>query len=111
LPILFFIYLHPLFDTLQQAHPMLWTPSYIDDVALIAHGRMRQENARALEAATRMAFTWATNNAIAFDDSKSELLHFHHAYADTHSDETNITLPNGTSVMLGMKEGRKDVVQ
>jgi hypothetical protein len=90
---------------------MLWTPSYIDDIALVAHGRMRKENAWALKAAMRMAFTWATNNAITFDNSKSELLHFHHACANTHSDETNITLPNGTSVMPGMKEGRKDIVR
>jgi hypothetical protein len=55
-PILFLIYLCPLFDTIQQAHPMLWTPSYIDDVALVAHGRTRKENARALEAAARTAF-------------------------------------------------------
>jgi hypothetical protein len=110
-PILFLIYLRPLFDTLQQAHPMLWMPNYIDDVALVAHGRTRKENTRTLDAAARTAFTWAANNTVAFDDSKSELLHFHHAPNDTHSAETNITLPNGTSVMPGMKEGRKDIVR
>jgi hypothetical protein len=110
-PILFLIYLCPLFDTLQQAHPTLWTLSYIDDIALVAHGRTRKENAGSLEAAARTAFTWAANNAIAFDDSKSKLLHFHHARNDTHSAETNITLPNGTSVMPGTKEGRNDVVR
>jgi hypothetical protein len=36
---------------------MLWTPSYIDDIALVAHGRMRKENAHTLEAAVRTAFT------------------------------------------------------
>jgi hypothetical protein len=86
-------------------------PSYIDDVALVAHGRMSKENARTLQAAARTAFTWAANNAVAFDDLKSKLLHFHHARNDTHSTETNITLPNGTSVMPGTKEGRKDVVR
>jgi hypothetical protein len=90
---------------------MLWTLSYINDIALIAHGRMRKENAWALKAAMRMAFAWAANNAIAFDDSKSELLHFHRARADTYYNETNITLPNGTSVIPGMKEGRKDMVR
>jgi hypothetical protein len=39
-PILFLIYLRPLFDALQSAYPTLWTPSYIDDVALVVHGRM-----------------------------------------------------------------------
>jgi hypothetical protein len=90
---------------------MLWMPSYIDNVALVAHGRMRKENAHTLKAAARMAFTWATNNAIAFDDSKSKLLHFHHARNDTHSTNTNITLPNRTSVMPGMKEGTNDIVR
>jgi hypothetical protein len=37
-PILFLIYLRPLFDALQSAHPTLWTPSYIDDVTLVVHG-------------------------------------------------------------------------
>jgi hypothetical protein len=110
-PILFLIYLHPLFDTLQQAHLTLGTPSYIDDVTIVAHGRTRKENAGTLEAAVRMASTWAANNAVAFDDSKCELLHFHRARNDTHSAETNITLPNGTSVTPGTKEGRKDVVR
>jgi hypothetical protein len=44
-PILFLIYLRPLFDALSNAHPTLWTPSYIDDVALVTHGRTREENA------------------------------------------------------------------
>jgi hypothetical protein len=44
-PILFLIYLCPLFDALTTAHPTLWAPSYIDDVALVTHGRTREENA------------------------------------------------------------------
>jgi hypothetical protein len=110
-PILFLIYLCPLFNTLRKAHLMLLMPSYINDDALVADGRTRKENAHTLEAAVRMAFTWAANNAVTFDDSKSKLLDFHHARDDTHSTETNITLPNRTSVMPGMKEGRKDVVR
>jgi hypothetical protein len=34
-PILFLLYLHPLFDTLNTIHPNIWSPSYIDDVALV----------------------------------------------------------------------------
>jgi hypothetical protein len=30
--ILFLLYLHPLFDSLQLHHPNIWSPSYIDDV-------------------------------------------------------------------------------
>jgi ribonuclease HI len=110
-PILFLIYLRPLFDALNNAHPTIWMPSYIDDVALVTHGRTREENARALEAAARTAFTWAQDNAVAFDDSKSELLHFHRARDDTHTTATNVQLPNGTIVTPGTKGGRRDIVR
>jgi hypothetical protein len=69
---------------------MLWAPSYIDDVALITHGWMCKDNACALEAATRTAFGWANDNAITFDDNKSELLHFHHTRQDTTPDAINV---------------------
>jgi hypothetical protein len=110
-PILFLIYLYPLFDALSNAHPTLWTPSYIDDVALVAHGRTREENARALEAAARTAFDWAQDNAVAFDDSKSELLHFHRTRADLHSKSTDVRLPNGTRIIPGIQGGRRDRVR
>jgi hypothetical protein len=57
-PILFLMYLHPLFDALSNAYPMLWTPSYIDDVALVIHGCTGEENAQALEAVAQTAFDW-----------------------------------------------------
>jgi hypothetical protein len=75
-PILFLLYLRPLFDTLNTIHPNIWTPSYIDDVALVAQGKTREGNARALEAAARTAFQWARDNAVALDDAKSEMLDF-----------------------------------
>jgi hypothetical protein len=56
-PILFLIYLYPLFDTLQQAYLILWMPSDINDTALVTHGRTRKENTHTLEAGMRMAFT------------------------------------------------------
>jgi hypothetical protein len=34
-PILFLLYLCPLFDTLNTIHPNIWSPSYIDDMALV----------------------------------------------------------------------------
>jgi ribonuclease HI len=108
---LFLLYLRPLFDALQPAHPTLWAPSYIDDVALVTHSRTREDNACELEAATRTAFQWANDNAIAFDDNKSELLHFHCTQQDTTPDAINVQLPNGTVVKLRMQGGRKDVVR
>jgi hypothetical protein len=78
-PILFLLYLRPLFDSLQLHYPSIWSPSYIDDVALVAQGKTREGNSRALEAAARTAFQWARDNTVAFDDAKSEMLHFHHS--------------------------------
>jgi hypothetical protein len=98
-PMLFLIYLRPLFDALTTTHPSIWLPSYIDDIVLVAHGRSREENAQTLEAAAQTAFAWAQDNTVAFDDSKSELLHFHHARDNTHTSSTNVKLPNGTVIM------------
>jgi hypothetical protein len=110
LPILFLLYLCPLFDTLKTAHPMLWAPSYIDDVALVTHGRSCEDNTHILEQATQTVFKWADKNAIAFDNSKSEMLHFHHMSQDTTPDAINITLPNGTIMKPGTQGGRKDII-
>jgi hypothetical protein len=101
----------PRIDTLQQAHLILWMLRYIDNITLVSYRRTRKENAPTINTAVRMVFTWGTNNAITFDDLKSKLLCFHHAHDSTHSTETNITLPNGMSVMPGIKEGRKDIVR
>jgi hypothetical protein len=109
--ILFLIYLHPLFDALQSAHPTLWAPSYIDDVALVTHGRTREDNASALEATARTAFRWANDNTVAFDDNKSELLHFHRTQQDTTPDAINVQLPNGIVLKPGTQGGQKDVVR
>jgi hypothetical protein len=110
-PILLLLYLHPLFDTLRDSHPGLWCPSYIDDVALVVHRRSREDNARSLEAAVATAFRWVEESAGAFDDAKSELLHFHWARQDVVSEVTKVRLPNGTMVEPGMRGGRKDVVR
>jgi hypothetical protein len=69
------------------------------------------KNARTLEAAAQTAFAWAQENAVAFDDSKSELLHFHRARDDTHTSSMNVKLPNGTVVTPGTQGGPKDVVR
>jgi hypothetical protein len=110
-PILFLLYLHPLFDTLCDSHLGLWCPSYIDDLALVVHGRSREDNMRSLEAAAATAFRWAEESAVAFDDAKSELLHFHWERQDVVSEATKVRLPNGTVVGPGMRGGRQDVVR
>jgi hypothetical protein len=56
LPILFLLYLCPLFDALKTAHPMLWVPSYIDDIALVTYSRTHEDNACILKKATQIAF-------------------------------------------------------
>jgi threonine dehydrogenase-like Zn-dependent dehydrogenase len=83
----------------------------IDDVALVAQGKTREGNARAQEAAAGTAFQWAWDNAVAFDDDKSEMLHFHRARQDTITEEIKIRLPHGTVVEPGTRGGMKDVVR
>jgi hypothetical protein len=55
-PILFLLYLCCLFDALKSAHPMLWAPSYIDDIALVTHSRPYEDNTYALEKAAQIVF-------------------------------------------------------
>jgi len=45
-------------------------------VTLYIEGRNIDKNVKMLENAAKIAFTWAENNAVQFDDSKSELIHF-----------------------------------
>jgi hypothetical protein len=98
-PILFLLYLCPLFNILKTAHPTLWVPSYIDNIALVTHGRTCNYNAYILKKATQTAFKWANKNAITLDDHNSEILHFHYARQDTIPDTINITLPNSMIMM------------
>jgi hypothetical protein len=54
--ILFLLYLCPLLDSLQLNHPSIWSPSYIDDIALVAQGKTREGNSRVLEVVARTTF-------------------------------------------------------
>jgi ribonuclease HI len=94
-PILFLLYLKPLFDVLKERHPELHLPSYIDDVSMIAEGKTEAANLRILTAAAKTAFEWGQHNAVIFDDPKSELMHFHRRPKPLN---TPITLPNGTVI-------------
>jgi hypothetical protein len=109
-PILFLLYLHPLFDSLQIHDPSIWSLSYIDHVVLVAQGKIREGNSRALEAAAWTAFQWARDNTVVFDDAKSEMLYFHRSRWDIITEETKIQLPHGMVVEPGIRGGKSDVV-
>jgi hypothetical protein len=64
-----------------------------------------------LEAAARTTFQWARDNAVAFDDAKSEMPHFHRSRQDVVTEETKIRLPHGTVVEPGTRGGKSDVVR
>jgi hypothetical protein len=64
-----------------------------------------------LEAAARTAFQWAWDNAVAFDDTKSEMIYFHHSRWDIVTEETKIWLPHGTVVEPGIRGGKSDMVR
>ncbi len=74
--ILFLIYIRYLFSKIRAKFGNLQSLSYIDDVTLYIEGRNIDKNVKMLENAAKIAFTWAENNAVQFDDSKSELIHF-----------------------------------
>jgi hypothetical protein len=78
---------------------------------LVAQGKTREGNLRALVAVARTAVQWAWDNAVAFDDAKSEMQHFHHSRRDVITEETKIRLPYGMVVELGTRGGKSDVVQ
>src|SRR5215216_1677464 len=75
-PVLFLLYLRPLFDTLQRNHPLNKCPSYIDDICLMTQGTTAETNSRTLEDMAMTCFEWGQKNAVLFDDSKSELMHY-----------------------------------
>jgi len=74
--ILFLIYIRYLFSKIRAKFGNLQSFSYIDNVTLYIKGRNIDKNVKMLENAAKIAFTWAENNAVQFDDSKSELIHF-----------------------------------
>jgi ribonuclease HI len=97
-PILFLLYLKPLFTKLNQTHPHITSPSYIDDICLLTQGTSAAANARQLEQAVSTCFHWGKSNAVAFDDPKSELMHYTNSRNPDNSNETQVILPNGTII-------------
>jgi hypothetical protein len=55
-PILFLIYLRPLFDVSNKHHPNIECPSYIDDIGLIVSGKSQQRNAEHLNQVVKNVF-------------------------------------------------------
>ena len=97
-PILFLLYLQPLFTQLEQLHPQIISPSYIDDICLLIQGKTAASNSRKLEEAVTTCFNWGKINAVAFDDPKSELMHYTNSRNPDTSEETQVKLPNGTVI-------------
>ncbi len=74
--ILFLIYIRYLFSKIRAKIENLQSLSYIDDVALYVKRKNIDKNVKMLKNAAKIAFTWAKKNAVQFNDSKSELIHF-----------------------------------
>jgi len=74
--ILFLIYIQYLFSKIHAKIENLQSLSYIDDVALYMKKKNIDKNVKTLKNAAKIAFTWAKKNAVQFDNSKSELIHF-----------------------------------
>ncbi len=74
--ILFLIYIQHLFLKIRARIENLQSLNYIDDVALYIKGKSIDKNVKKLKKMTKIAFTWANENAVQFDNSKFELIHF-----------------------------------
>ena len=94
-PILFLIYIRFLFPKIKAKFSQVQKPSYIDDVALYVTGKSAKENSEILQEVTKTVFAWAEENAVQFDDSKSELIHFCKGRKEQTAE---ITLPNNTVI-------------
>ena len=94
-PILFLLYLTPLFNKLKLKHVSINSPSYIDNIGLVATNKSERLNIIELENTIKTAFAWAENNTVAFDDIKSELIYFN---SNSKGSKLEITLPNKTKI-------------
>ena len=74
--ILFLIYIRHLFLKIRARIENLQSLSYIDDVTLYIEEKSIDKNVKKLKKTTKIAFTWANENAVQFNNSKFELIHF-----------------------------------
>ena len=94
-PILFLIYLRPLFDKIKKQYASTLLLSYINDVSILVSNKNVKQNISMLRDITYTAFKWADDNVVTFDDLKSELIHFETTHKMTREP---IRLPNGTII-------------
>jgi hypothetical protein len=73
-PILFLIYIRFLFEEIDVEVP---TPSYMDDIAILAVGKELDANCEILQRIARKLIQWGQENGVEFDQGKTELIHFH----------------------------------
>src|SRR5690606_30833590 len=94
-PILFLVYLQPLFTFLDKRHPDVFFPSYIDDVAIVVTGSNEEANSKRLSTIAKDAIRWSESNALSFDGPKTELIHFQHRTKPP-TPNHSVTLPSST---------------
>ena len=74
-PIPFFIYIRFLFSKIR-IKARISSFSFIDDIQISVSSKNIENNCKTLTEITKIAFSWTDANAIQFDNSKSELIHF-----------------------------------
>ena len=97
-PMLFLFNVFPLFKMMRLKHPDVICPSYIDDICLLVEENSPEENATELEEAVATCFTWGKEYAVAFNNPKSELMHYYKARKQVQNPYVNVILPNGTCI-------------
>lgn len=90
--ILFLIYIRFLFVKVRiDLH--VETSSFVDDIVIYTTSKNIETKCIRLTKAIAIAFKWAEENAVKFDDSKSEIIHFEHKKIMS---TNSITLSNET---------------
>jgi ribonuclease HI len=90
-PILFLIYISPLFKELTGVA----IHSYIDDIALSSWSKSPVRNICTLEREVEKLITAGRSSAVEFDLAKTELIHFSTAHQPI---TTSLTMPDGASI-------------
>src|SRR5579862_1031491 len=73
-PILFMLYIQPLFNT-GPARQRKIKFGYTDDICLLTTGKTLEDNCMTLSNDCQELFTWAKEKGLIFDMGKPELLH------------------------------------
>ncbi len=92
--ILFLIYTRFLFAKLK-IDINIATSSFVDDIMIYTSSKKIEINCERLNQAISIAFKWARENVIKFDDSKSEMIHFE---LKKEMSTNTITLSNETTL-------------